>query len=610
MQLQNEKFQRLQINEEALGEGAEGTVYEVIAPEAYLGYVVKIYKNPKHAQQIQEKIQYLITNQPKLKEANSIIFPKEVVYDHGTFAGFLMKKAKGQYDLTTLCTLKPSSRIPQSWREKFDRQNSEGMRNRMAVCYNVAAAINELHRTRKFTFIDIKPENIKVSFDGKVSVVDIDSIAISDGFELLFPAEKFTQEYSPVEFKNLNLKADLIDETWDRFSISVIFYKILFGIHPYAGTCKGDYAALNSNEQKMIEGLFPNGKKKEHFDVIPEPHQKFKEAPRKIRNLFLNTFEEGLYLPTSRASAEDWCKVFKTAKPSFFERMNTKMKAFFKKEKETKEQATTEIAYTQEKEPNPSAGLAPALIIFAFFAVIAFYLVKVNDARVLRELDASFGEVIEKEPTQFVQKIKLYEGHDAVEEVYEDVSWVRIKDKFALATLDREYLTELKYDWANDFESGLSAVRFNGKYGFVNRYGEEVIPLEYDYVTNFKGDVAIARKNKVYYFISRQGVVLKGYQEVGDFYQGIATFKKDGLWGYLNEQGDVIASAQFDYAYPFVEGRAKVNHIGKYGYIDSDGKMVIPAKYDNAGAFRHGKSTVSIGNDEFMIDIWGKIINE
>ncbi len=605
MQLQNEKLQNLQINEDALGEGAEGIIYEVIAPEKYMGYVVKIYKDKVQAQGIQEKIKYLIKNKPALKDTESIIFPEEMVYDHGSFAGFLMKKARGSYDLTTLCTLKPSSRLPRPWHEKYDRQTTHGMRNRRIMCYNIAATINELHRTRKFTFVDIKPENIKVDFDGKVSIVDTDSIAISDGFEMLFPAEKFTQEYSPIEFKDLNLKADLIEETWDRFSISIIFYKILFGIHPYAGTCKGDYANLNSNEQKIMEGLFPNGKKKEHFDIIPEPHKKFKEAPSRVRKLFLNTFEEGLHLPTRRASAEDWCKVFKEAKPSFFELFQHKIKTFFKKIK--KEKKTEQLVFQTHSEAPANSGLVPAMIIFALFTVIAVYVLRQNDARRLQEIEQAYGQVKQMEATQFVKQSLIYDGHDAVEELYENVSWVRVGDKFGLISIDREYLTALKYDWANDFKSGLSAVRLNGKYGFVDKYGKEVIPIQYDYVTNFKGDVALARKDRVYYFINRKGVALKGYQEVGDFYQGIATFKKDGLWGYLNERGDIIAEAQYDFAYPFMEGRAKVNYMGKYGYIDTKGNLVIPTKYDTGGAFRDGKTIVSIGEENFEIDYWGKI---
>lgn len=609
MQLQNEKLQTLQINEEALGEGAEGIIYEVIAPEKYLGYVVKVYKDKAQAQNIQEKIKYLIQNKPNIKDPEAIIFPEEMVYNYGSFAGFLMKKARGSYDLTTLCTLKPSSRLPRDWKEKYDRQTTHGMRNRRIVCFNIAATINELHRTRKFTFIDIKPENIKVGFDGKVSIVDTDSIAISDGFELLFPAEKFTQEYSPVEFKDLNLKADMIEETWDRFSISIIFYKILFGIHPYAGTCKGDYANLNSNEQKIMEGLFPHGKKKEHFDIVPEPHKKFKEAPRQIRKLFLNTFEEGLHLPTSRASAEDWCKVFKKAKPSYLEIFQQKVKKIFKRTPKTKkDKAEEQVIYQPASREKTDSGLIPAMIIFAIFTVLAVFILRQNETRRLQEMDEAYGMVQEMEATQFIKQSLIYDGHDAVERLYENVSWVRIGDKFRLINTEREYLTTLKYDWANDFKSGLSAVRINGKYGFVDKYGQEVIPIQYDYVTNFKGDIALARKDKVYYFINRQGVALKGYQEVGDFYQGIATFKKDGLWGYLNEQGDVIAPAKYDFAYPFMEGRAKVNYMGKYGYIDQKGKLVIPTKFDQAGAFRDGKTTASIGDQEFEIDIWGKII--
>ncbi len=604
MQLQNERFQEIIINPEALGEGAEGTIHEVLSPNNYLGYVVKVYKDPKRASLLEEKIKYLIQNKPQLKDKDAIIFPEEIIYNYGNFAGFLMKKAKGIYDLTTLCTLKPSSRLPRNWREKYDRQTPDGMRSRMRLCYNIAAAINQLHRTRKFTFIDIKPENIKVNFDATVSIVDIDSVAISDGFELLFPAEKFTQEYSPVEFKDLNLRADLIDETWDRFSISVIFYKILFGIHPYAGTCKGDYAALNSNEQKIMEGLFPNGTKKEHFEIIPEPHKNFHKAPKKIKKLFLNTFEHGLHLPARRASAEDWCKVFRTAKPSFFEKVRNALTFNTKTEKTKKEKIKPVPSY--DAPTSSTAGLIPALVIFLGFTILAVYLFKINEARKLRELDAMYGRVEEHRPTDFIKQIAIYEGHDAVEKLYDDITWVRTNNKFGLINTKRKYLTDIKYDWANDFHSDLAAVRLNGKHGFVDKTGKEVIPLQYDYVSNFRGDFAVAREGKNYYFINRKGIRLIGYQEVGDFHEGLATYKKNGRWGYLNEKGEVQVEAQYDYGYPFSGGRAKVNYYGKYGYLDKQGKLIIPTQFDDAGTFIDGKAKVRIGEDEFMIDEWGR----
>ncbi len=51
------------------------------------------------------------------------------------------------------------------------------------------------------------------------------------------------------------------------------------------------------------------------------------------------------------------------------------------------------------------------------------------------------------------------------------------------------------------------------------------------------------------------------YEDAQEFSEGLAAVKKDGKWGYINEQGKVVVPFQYDVAYIFNEGYAVVGTI-------------------------------------------------
>ncbi len=57
---------------------------------------------------------------------------------------------------------------------------------------------------------------------------------------------------------------------------------------------------------------------------------------------------------------------------------------------------------------------------------------------------------------------------------------------------------------------------------------------------------------------------------------------------------EVIIEPQFEAAGYFYEGLARVKKDGKWGYVDEDGNMVIPPSFDYAGNFYEGKAIVGI----------------
>ena len=62
----------------------------------------------------------------------------------------------------------------------------------------------------------------------------------------------------------------------------------------------------------------------------------------------------------------------------------------------------------------------------------------------------------------------------------------------------------------------------------------------------------------------------------------------DGLYQYINRDGEIIINPQFEEADLFHDGLARVKSEGKnqgYKYINKDGKYAFPGNYENASAF-------------------------
>tara|TARA_B110000503_G_scaffold143666_1_gene246804 strand:- start:14 stop:2128 length:2115 start_codon:yes stop_codon:yes gene_type:complete len=69
-------------------------------------------------------------------------------------------------------------------------------------------------------------------------------------------------------------------------------------------------------------------------------------------------------------------------------------------------------------------------------------------------------------------------------------------------------------------------------------------------------------------------------------------FKKNGLWGFMNDSGTIKISAQFTFVESFSEGLALVGLEDKLGYIDKLGDVVVPFEFEEAYSFKNGIAIV------------------
>jgi len=315
MRLFNDKGESREIETQPFGEGGEGAVYRFAKGDASLRLkVAKVYFDLAHAAARLGKIDHMVTSpatNPGDPASQYLIWPEELLYDdRGTFRGYVMPIVQGAVDLEHLCT-------PQSCSDprfvRFDHRQDGAMLRRLLIAMNLAAAINALHRTGSYVIVDLKAQNVQINPQGILALVDMDSLQITDGARLLHPCPVVTEEYAPPEYHRGHARpaAGGVSETWDRFCFAILVYRLLFALHPFAGSYRN--SGWMTVMDGIREGCFANGQHRTKFHAIPRPHDAFGQLPHPVQEAFLRCFDDGHARPTERPTMREWYEVLKTA---------------------------------------------------------------------------------------------------------------------------------------------------------------------------------------------------------------------------------------------------------------------------------------------------------
>lgn len=89
---------------------------------------------------------------------------------------------------------------------------------------------------------------------------------------------------------------------------------------------------------------------------------------------------------------------------------------------------------------------------------------------------------------------------------------------------------------------------------------------------------------------------------------GYAKVERNGKWGIIDMEANMLIPIIYDQIDNFSEGYAKVTLNGKNGYVSTDAKIILPIEYDQAGNFKNGKVEVSKNGKWGMINHKGEEI--
>lgn len=101
------------------------------------------------------------------------------------------------------------------------------------------------------------------------------------------------------------------------------------------------------------------------------------------------------------------------------------------------------------------------------------------------------------------------------------------------------------------------------------------------------------------------------YDHINDFHEGLASFRSEGKWGYIDQELNIAIDAQFDAALDFSEGLACVLHNYKWGFINRQGLMIIKPQFDESpDDFSDGLTMFAVKDWETVIINKHEIISE
>jgi hypothetical protein len=100
-----------------------------------------------------------------------------------------------------------------------------------------------------------------------------------------------------------------------------------------------------------------------------------------------------------------------------------------------------------------------------------------------------------------------------------------------------------KYNEVYDFCDGVAKVKYGNRYGYIDENGTEIIPFEYQEILG-KGD-KIVDVNIVNSYNGDDNVIVDVF-DILLFNDGYLIFKKDGKWGAMNSNMEVVVKNKYN----------------------------------------------------------------
>ncbi|MDR1299202.1 MAG: WG repeat-containing protein [Oscillospiraceae bacterium] len=184
-------------------------------------------------------------------------------------------------------------------------------------------------------------------------------------------------------------------------------------------------------------------------------------------------------------------------------------------------------------------------------------------------------------------------------EIYESAAKLRISSAVCediMSEIEYSYFLTGKYEDAAAFSGGYCAVMSGGRWGYIDETGARRLRFIYAKAGPFgqNGRAAVSDENGGEYYIDAQGnrrasppesqaadapapieVRDRQYEDARDFSHGLAAVKKDGKWGYIDMEGDMVIENVFSEAGDFSGGGCAP--------VKADGEWTLLRLYQYAG---------------------------
>ena len=200
--------------------------------------------------------------------------------------------------------------------------------------------------------------------------------------------------------------------------------------------------------------------------------------------------------------------------------------------------------------------------------------------------------------------------------------------KYCLINLESREILPPIYDQIKFLSSGLFRYYTNGKYGIVDKEGNIIVDNNYDIIFSPKSkedNYLVMRERKNWSMFDLSNCIVISFPKVsyigpclnnlckfniGGEFNEVEKRVKGGLWGFMTPQGKQLIEANYDYCYNFSEGIAAVKKEGKWGFINTNNDIIVPLEYEEfVESFKEGEGKLKKDDEIYIFDKEGILID-
>ena len=197
---------------------------------------------------------------------------------------------------------------------------------------------------------------------------------------------------------------------------------------------------------------------------------------------------------------------------------------------------------------------------------------------------------------------------EAIELGNDSIIRLKKEGKWAAFTFNADTILPFEYSYIGSLSDELILVLHadSTHYSYVNKQGEKALDGDWDVdettpiYANFENGVARFKKKGVFGLIDTAGAKIYPalFDAIGSFDSTLTPIRRYGKWGFANAQVKLEIKYQYTYAEGFDKGLAKVERDGKMGFIDATGTEIIPVLFEKAERLKP---------DLFLLEEQGKL---
>lgn len=118
------------------------------------------------------------------------------------------------------------------------------------------------------------------------------------------------------------------------------------------------------------------------------------------------------------------------------------------------------------------------------------------------------------------------------------------------------------------------------------------------------------KKNGKYGFIDDQGRlrIANRYENIKPFTEGLAAIKIRNKWGFINRDEKIMIQPAYEEVSPFEKGYSIIKQNGFYGLLTHEGKIVLPARYHTVKILDNGRILLTINGLQGLADQHGNVL--